>query len=291
MSTATQPSPVATPAPPAGRLRTRQRRRALWPDQLVIFVLGAAGCILSFDALRQVALAAHVSPNLTYLFPIVIDGFIAYGVRALLVLRDAPWHARAYVWTLFAAATAASLWANALHSVRLNQPGARFLILGNHTVAVLSAIAPLALGGATHLHILVTRHSRRNRPADTGDHAADPAAGTPGVIPAATSAIPATPSTPIQANPPAAPVLSAAGTGTTAIPHPAAESPTDGRPHPAPGDDAGQDGTDDSGRRLHASRGGRRAEASIEQLAEIIAQAHPGTGQITRAMARNAIEA
>jgi hypothetical protein len=38
-------------------------------------------------SLRQVALATHVRPDLSYLFPFVIDGFIAYGVRAILLLR------------------------------------------------------------------------------------------------------------------------------------------------------------------------------------------------------------
>jgi len=48
------------------------------------------------------------SNSLSFLFPIVIDGFIAYGVRALLVLRDAPLGARLYVWALFGVATASS---------------------------------------------------------------------------------------------------------------------------------------------------------------------------------------
>jgi hypothetical protein len=98
-------------------------------------------------------------PALTYLFPAVIDGFIAYGVRALLVLRTAPFRARLYVWTLFATATAASIWANALHAVRLNQQAPTAgLHLGDTTVGALSTIAPLALAGAVHLHILITRH-------------------------------------------------------------------------------------------------------------------------------------
>ncbi|MFF6955672.1 hypothetical protein [Streptomyces sp. NPDC008317] len=49
--------------------------------------------------------------------------------------------------------------------MRLNSPGTHVLVLGNHTVAVLSTIAPMALGGTPHLHILVTRHGRtQHRP-------------------------------------------------------------------------------------------------------------------------------
>ncbi|WP_416484261.1 DUF2637 domain-containing protein [Streptomyces sp. CL12] len=128
-------------------------------DRTVVIALGGAGCALSYDALQQMAVAIHVRGFLTYLFPLVIDGFIAYGVRALLVLRDAPLRARLYVWTLFGTATAASIWANALHAVRLNEesPAAHGLRLGDTVVAVLSTIAPLALAGAVHLYILIAR--------------------------------------------------------------------------------------------------------------------------------------
>ncbi|MEU9396421.1 DUF2637 domain-containing protein [Streptomyces sp. NPDC048324] len=128
-------------------------------DRAVVIALGGAGCALSYDALQQMAVAIHVRGLLTYVFPLVIDGFIAYGIRALLVLRDAPLRARLYVWTLFGTATAASIWANALHAVRLNHETASDtgLRLGDTVVAVLSTIAPLALAGAVHLYILIAR--------------------------------------------------------------------------------------------------------------------------------------
>jgi hypothetical protein len=130
-----------------------------WWDRAAILALGGAGCALSYDALQQMAVAIHVRPQLSYLFPLVIDGFIAYGIRALLVMSTAPLRARLYVWTLFGTATTASIWANALHAVRLNQQTHQSgLRLGNNVVAVLSTIAPLALAGAVHLYILITRH-------------------------------------------------------------------------------------------------------------------------------------
>ncbi|MEU6664055.1 DUF2637 domain-containing protein [Streptomyces sp. NPDC046821] len=128
-------------------------------DRAVVIALGGAGCALSYDALQQMAVAIHIRGFLTYLFPLVIDGFIAYGIRALLVLRDAPLRARLYVWALFGTATAASIWANALHAVRLNEDAVAGtgLRLGDMVVAVLSTIAPLALAGAVHLYILIAR--------------------------------------------------------------------------------------------------------------------------------------
>lgn len=135
-------------------------------DRAAIVALGGAGCALSYDALQQMAVAIHIRGILTFVFPLVIDGFIAYGVRALLVLRAAPLASRCYVWILFGTATAASIWANALHAVRLNQhqPEERGLRLGDLTVGILSTLAPLALAGAVHLYILIARRGTEDRP-------------------------------------------------------------------------------------------------------------------------------
>ncbi|WP_436787915.1 DUF2637 domain-containing protein [Yinghuangia sp. YIM S10712] len=154
--TAHVPAPHPHRATPAG-----------WWDRVAVGGLAAAGFLLSYDALRQMAAAAHVRPALTWLFPLIVDGFIAYGVRALLLMRRARPAARAYVWLLFALATGASIWANVLHAVVLNQEELAFisgpgthndgagLRLGDTVVGVLSAVAPLALAGAVHLHTLI----------------------------------------------------------------------------------------------------------------------------------------
>ncbi|MFF2954992.1 DUF2637 domain-containing protein, partial [Kitasatospora sp. NPDC057965] len=137
------------------------RRPTLSPwDVAAIGALGTAGFALSYDALEQMARAIHIRGQLSYLFPVVIDGFTAYGVRALMILREAPWTARAYTWALFAGATGTSVWANAVHAVRLNEQtvGQEVLRLGDTVVGGLSMIAPLALAGAVHLGIIASRH-------------------------------------------------------------------------------------------------------------------------------------
>ncbi|WP_262060955.1 DUF2637 domain-containing protein [Streptomyces sp. STR69] len=121
-----------------------------------IALLGAVAFALSYDALRQMAIASHVRGLLTYLFPLVIDGFIAIGIVALLILRTAPLRSRLYVWTLVGAATLTSIGANVVHAVGLNE-GTR-LQLNNVTVGALSGIAPLALAGAVHLYLVMNRH-------------------------------------------------------------------------------------------------------------------------------------
>ncbi|WP_308699188.1 DUF2637 domain-containing protein, partial [Streptomyces clavuligerus] len=143
---------MSAPAP------IRAHTTTAW-DKAAVVTLGAAACALSYDALQQMAASIHIRGALTYLFPLIIDGFIAYGVRGLLVLHAAPFAARVYVWTLFGTASAVSIWANALHALRLNQqgPSASGLQLGDLTVGVLSTVAPLALAGAVHLYILIAR--------------------------------------------------------------------------------------------------------------------------------------
>ncbi|MFD4986485.1 DUF2637 domain-containing protein [Streptomyces sp. NPDC058374] len=142
-------------------------------DRSAIILLGAAGFAFSYDALRQIALAIHARETLSYLFPVFIDGFIAYGVRAIVLLRHQRFAARLYAWFLFLAATGASLGANALHAITLNdspQAGRSALHLADSVVGVLSMLAPLALAGSVHLYILMARTAEQAVPdrADTG---------------------------------------------------------------------------------------------------------------------------
>ncbi|KOU84198.1 DUF2637 domain-containing protein [Kitasatospora sp. NPDC052868] len=135
------------------------RSMTLW-DRTAIILLGAAGFAFSYDALRQIAIAIHARETLSYLFPLFIDGFIAYGVRAIVLLRHQPFLSRLYTWFLFLAATAASLGANALHAITLNrgpQSAQSALHLADSVVGVLSMLAPLALAGSVHLYILMAR--------------------------------------------------------------------------------------------------------------------------------------
>ncbi|MDH6107977.1 hypothetical protein P3T36_006989 [Kitasatospora sp. MAP12-15] len=146
-------------------------------DRAAVTLLGAAGFAFSYDALRQIAIAIHARESLSYLFPVFIDGFIAYGVRAILLLRHRPFFARLYTWFLFLSATAASLGANALHAITLNrgpQSAQSPLHLTDTVVAVLSMLAPLALAGSVHLYILMARTAELSVP--------DRTEGGPGLV-------------------------------------------------------------------------------------------------------------
>ncbi|MCY0943617.1 DUF2637 domain-containing protein [Streptomyces antarcticus] len=149
-------SAPATTAPSSGGLTA---------IRVGIAVIGVTGFALSYAALRQMAVATNTPGPLTYAFPILIDGFIAIGTGALLLMRTAPWRARLYVWSLVGVATLTSVWANALHAIRLNQQTRHEGIhLDDVTVGALSAIAPLALAGAVHFYLLTRHHQAQHEP-------------------------------------------------------------------------------------------------------------------------------
>ncbi|MFF0482184.1 DUF2637 domain-containing protein [Streptomyces sp. NPDC004435] len=228
-----------------------------------ITLIAAVGFVLSYDALRQMAVAAHISGPLTYLFPLVIDGFIALGVTALLILRTAPLRSRLYVWTLVTLATGASIWANALHAIRLNEQAR--LHLNNATVGALSAIAPLALAGAVHLYLVINRHLAANKAMAAEPPTAKAPSGEP-PPPAAESAATAIPAKQRLAQPAATPelkppaALASPATTATAPPPATATPPRKATPKP----------------------GGRKASAPDAYLLELARQMRYETGTVRR---------
>ncbi len=305
---------------------THARRVTVW-DYAAIGLLAATGFALSYDALRQMALAIHIRDQLTYLFPLIIDGFVAYSVRALLLLRAAPLTARAYVWLLFGASTAASIWANTLHAVRLNQqtlPATGHLHLSDTSVCILSAISPLALAGAVHLGIHTSRHTRSAVPPD-GE--APVPITTPVPVPAPDSE--QSPEDersagPDQTGPDGQTEPDRTANGT-AVPMPPVTGPDEdsrlapapdgqfrsGRPsgdadHPwtepdqaeqvrtddtADGEAAGQGPRGMPGRSPASRPAGRPPGASLDELADIAVQTWTDTGRLSRSVVRDAVRA
>jgi hypothetical protein len=233
------------------------------------------------------AVAAHISGPLTYLFPLVIDGFIALGVTALLILRTAPLHSRLYVWTLVTLATGTSIWANALHAIRLNEQAR--LHLNNATVGALSAIAPLALAGAVHLYLVINRHLTANKPAATEPPTATAPSSEPPTSTAkhaanATLAGHAESATTTTAKPaPKPPTPPAAA--TQAVPATAVTPATPAAPAKAPLPATAQP------RKAAPSSGGRKPRATEAYLLELARRIRSETGHVSRTPVENAARA
>jgi len=301
----TAPHPAASDAA-TGRQPDRSALSATRWDRVALGLLVALGFALSYSALQQMATAIHVMPLLTYAYPPLVDGFIAYGVRAVVVLRNAPLHARLYAWLLLGAATSASIWANALHAIDLNEPGTTVLHLGTFAVAILSAIPPLAVAAATHLYIVISRYSNTTAAKATDEVATVPAptpearpqavdgteraAGTPAAVvdrPAQAPEVQLAAAAPVTAQ--------EAGAATSAGSPESGNTDTNevGAAKPQQAADvhisAGQHPSEGSGLRPQQSVGGRPPKAPMEQLVQVLRAAFPDLAGITRERSRKAV--
>jgi hypothetical protein len=82
---------------------------------LVLFLAGAA-FVLSYDALRDLALGNGVKPGLAWLWPLMLDAFMI--AASLAVLRANLYAERSwYPWLLVGAFTLASITFNVVHAV------------------------------------------------------------------------------------------------------------------------------------------------------------------------------
>ncbi|MFF0481074.1 histone-like nucleoid-structuring protein Lsr2 [Streptomyces sp. NPDC004435] len=103
--------------------------------------IAAGAFVLSYEALRNVYLATDGPERLSFIYPLIVEGFVTVAVWVAYRLRDYGWRATAYPWTLAAAFFAYSLWSNALPST-VPAP----VVTGMPSLAV-----PLAVHLFTHL--------------------------------------------------------------------------------------------------------------------------------------------
>lgn len=113
----------------------------------LIVALGAG--TLSWSALTAFAGAAHIAGSITWVYPVVVDGQMAVGTVAALVLRRAPLRTRAYVWSMIGASIGVSVAGNAAHASGTQLPPL--------AAAVASAVPAAALAASLHLLVVITR--------------------------------------------------------------------------------------------------------------------------------------
>lgn len=127
---------------------TRQRA-ALY---VLLAVVALAAAVLSFSALRDLALLCGFAPGLAWLLPVVIDAGAAAGSIVWLA-RWTPPAATRYGRLLAVALLGSSVGGNALgHGLDAYGTRPNWLV-----VVGVSAIAPTVLGALVHLVVLVGR--------------------------------------------------------------------------------------------------------------------------------------
>lgn len=129
-------------------------RRALY---FLLAVVGGAAAVISFAGLRDLAVLVHFSERLAPLLPVVLDAGAAAGSLVWLgvVRLDGPGgdRARGFAQALVLALLAASVGGNALgHALAAYGVQPSWWL-----IALVSALAPAALGAVVHLAVLVER--------------------------------------------------------------------------------------------------------------------------------------
>lgn len=143
----------------------------------------AAGFALSFDAIRAVGKAAYISPGITWMLPVAIDGAMAVAMVTAIVLRwlgRSPW----YPWAVVLVGAAVSIACNAAHA-RI-QGGA--LQLPTEAAMAVSAIPAATLALSVHMLIVLAIAVVSGPPTDDATDA--PAPTQPATQPAPVAADP-----------------------------------------------------------------------------------------------------
>ncbi|CED91278.1 Protein of unknown function (DUF2637) [Actinomyces succiniciruminis] len=115
--------------------------------------LGLGGFVLSFTALRDLAVRVGMPDGLAWIWPLLIDGLIIEATLAVVRLSQLRSRAVWYAWTLLAGGAVVSVGSNGVHAVATGHG-----IAG----AAAAAVAPVVLLAMTHLTVLLLE-----KPTDT----------------------------------------------------------------------------------------------------------------------------
>lgn len=120
-------------------------------------VAGLAGCgfTLSFASLRDLAVASGILPELAFLWPLVVDGFIVVATAAAFRLKAKGPRVTWYPWAALIAFAAVSVAGNALHAADSSTRTVAVWV-----ATVVSAVPAVALLVASHLLAVMAEHGR-----------------------------------------------------------------------------------------------------------------------------------
>lgn len=115
----------------------------------VVLALGAF--VLSFDALRELAVVAGVRPGLAWIWPIIVDGFIMVATINAIVLSERQAKTAWYPWVSLLVFAVVSVIGNGLHAARHAQTD----VISVEVAAAVSAIPAVALLVISHLIVVM----------------------------------------------------------------------------------------------------------------------------------------
>lgn len=205
----------------------RRRQAPLWPLMALTVAIALMAFILSFDALRTLAVACGVQPGLSWMFPLIIDAPVLAFTWATWVFKTRGL-GQAYPWAMLLVFSAVSLVGNALHAHPVETNG---LLLPDWGASLLMTMPPVALLATSHM---IVRAASRSFDMDGPEPAAEVVETTPVAppeVPRDTDGPVSAPDAPVEAGPEPEPAAEAVET----IPVTPSEVPRDADdPAPAP---------------------------------------------------------
>lgn len=191
--------------------RVRRRQAPLWPLMALTVAIALMAFILSFDALRTLAVACGVQPGLSWMFPLIIDAPVLAFTWATWVFKTRGL-GQAYPWAMLLVFSAVSLVGNALHAHPVETNG---LLLPDWGASLLMTMPPVALLATSHM---IVRAASRSFDMD----GPEPAAGAVPDVPRDMDDPAPVPKAPVEAEP------AAEAVETTPVAPPEVPRDTDG---------------------------------------------------------------
>lgn len=133
----------------------RRRQAPLWPLMALTVAIALMAFILSFDALRTLAMACGVQPGLSWMFPLIIDAPVLAFTWATWVFKTRGL-GQAYPWAMLLVFSAVSLVGNALHAHPVETNG---LLLPDWGASLLMTMPPVALLATSHMIVRAASRS------------------------------------------------------------------------------------------------------------------------------------
>jgi hypothetical protein len=136
-----------------------------WATAIGVVCLAAAGFVLSFSSLRDLAIASGVPVGLAFLWPLIVDGFIVVAMLAAYTLKSRRPSATWYPWVAVGLFSAISVVGNAMHAAGNPQS----LTVSVPVATIVNAVPAVALLIASHLLVVMVSErdpkSRRTKKA------------------------------------------------------------------------------------------------------------------------------
>ncbi|MFV0533270.1 MAG: DUF2637 domain-containing protein [Cumulibacter sp.] len=137
------------------------------------FLLAVGAFVLSYAALRDLAVLAGVPAEQAWLWPLIVDGVILEATISVVALRGGATPARRYAWVLLVAGAAVSVATNITHAVVGADARVPTLV-----AALVASVPPLVLVAMTHLTVELIRNASPRPARSTEPHPA------PALVPA-----------------------------------------------------------------------------------------------------------